>query len=359
MPAGRKRLLVAASLAAVPFVSGATSADIAGPATRPFCARYAAPSGVDRNPGTKARPFRTAQRLANSLRPGQTGCLRGGVYADATEEFVLRLKRGGKAGLPVRIRSHPGERATLIGRIWVYKGANHVTLSHLNVRGTEAEITFKVYSDDVVIEDNDITNLRRGKSCLIIGSTTGWGVAHRTIVRRNRFHDCGRPADDNLGHGIYAQSVVGGRITGNIFWSLQAYAIQFYPNARRNRFDHNIIDGGPPSVRGGVLFGGNADYASSHNVVEFNVIAYAQSSNITSYWDGSVGRGNVARKNCLWGAKEGNIDAADGGFVTHRNVVAPPRFVGRHNRDYRLRRATPCRRLLGWDPAARLPWSED
>jgi hypothetical protein len=348
---GAAAALVAAGLASVAISSGLA----AGPDAAPrLCTRYAAPSGADGNPGMKTRPFRSAQRLADSLRPGQTGCLRAGVYADTIDGFVLKVVRGGKPGLPVTIRSYPSERATLRGRIWVHDGADHVTLSHLNIRGTEAEITFKVYSDDVVVEDNDITNLRRGKSCLILGSTTGWGVAHRTIVRRNRFHDCGRPEDANLGHGIYAQSIVNGRITGNVFWNSQAYAIQFYPNARNNRFDHNIIDGGPPSVRGGVLFGGNPDYASSDNTVEFNVIAYAQSSNLVSYWEGLVGRGNVARKNCLWRAKDGNVDAADGGFRTQDNIVAAPGFVDRQSHDYRLQRWSRCLRLLGWNPAARL-----
>jgi hypothetical protein len=334
------------------------SSDAAGPA-RPdaeggLCTRYAAPSGADRNRGTRNRPLKTPQRLADSLRPGQTGCLRGGVYTDATDDFILKIERGGKHGSPVWIRSLPRERATLIGRIWVQKGSDHVTLSHLNIRGSSGEITFKIYADDVVVQDNDITNLRRGKSCLMLGSASGYGEAHRTIVRRNRFHDCGRPEDGNLGHGIYAQSVVDGRITGNVFWNLQAYAIQFYPNARHNRFDHNIIDGGPPSLRGGVLFGGNSDFASSDNIVQFNVIAYAQSSNVTSYWEGRVGSGNIARKNCLWRAREENIDAGDGGFRAQHNVVAAPRFVDRQNRNYRLRPGSPCRRLLGSDPAARL-----
>ena len=318
------------------------------------CTRYAAPRGSDGSRGTRARPFRTVQRLADSLRPGQTGCLRGGLYADTDDGYVLKVERGGRRSAPVRIRSFPGERARLAGRIWVPEGSNNVVLSHLAVTGSPGEITFKVYAQNVVVARNNITNRRLGKSCLLLGSTSGYGQAVRPIVRGNRFHDCGRPEDGNLGHGIYAQNVVGGTISGNVFWNIQAYAIQFYPYAQRTRFANNVIDGGSPSVRGGILFGGNDDYASSGNVVERNVIAYARTSNITSGWDDQVGSGNIARRNCVWGAADRNIDDSDGGFVATRNVVAPPLFVARARHDYRLRPRSRCLRVVAFDAAARL-----
>lgn len=318
------------------------------------CTRYAAPWGRDSSRGTARRPFRTAQRLADSLRPGDTGCLRGGVYDETSDGYVLKVERGGRRGAPIRIRSFPRERAKLVGVVWVVDGANHVMLSNLAIQGAPGEITFKIYSDDVVVAKNDITNLRRGKSCMILGSTSGYGQAARTVVHANRFHDCGRPEDDNLGHGIYAQSVVDARISRNVFWRIQAYAIQFYPYAQRTRFTNNIVDGGPPSVRGGVLFGGNEDFASTGNIVERNVIAYAQTSAIASGWDDDVGSGNLAARNCVWGAREGNIDDSDGGFVARGNVVAPPLFVNRARRDYRLSQASRCRRVVGPRAAAGL-----
>jgi Right handed beta helix region len=333
--------------------SAATASAATVSAAPGACTKYAAPWGRDSNRGTKRRPFRTAQRLADSLRPGQTGCLRGGVYDQTDDGYVLKVDRGGRAGAPVSIRSYPGERAKLVGRIEIPEGSNHVGLSRLVIRGTPGEISVKIYSADVVVARNNISNLRRGKTCIMLGSDEG-GQAVRTIIRRNRFHECGRPEDDNLGHGIYAQNVVGASITRNVFWRMQAYAIQFYPHARQTRFAYNVIDGGAPSVRGGIVFGGNDAFASTGNIVERNVIAYARTANIASGWDDRVGTGNVARRNCVWGARDENIDTSDGGFVSRGNVVARPRFVNRAGRDYRLKKGSRCRRVVGFSTVARV-----
>lgn len=318
------------------------------------CSRFAAPDGRDSHRGTKERPFRTAQRLVDSLRPGQTGCLRGGMYSVAgDDDFVVRLDHGGRAGAPITLQTFPGERATLVGNIEVSKGSDYVTLSRLRIEGTGGSNTIKIYAAHITLEDSDITNAWRGWSCLLLGSDS-YGVAVWPIVRGNRFHECGSPADGNQDHGIYAQSVVDGRIIGNVFWNSAAYAIQLYPNAQRTRVEFNVIDGGAPSVRGGVIFAGDSSSASSGNVVDRNVIAYAMTYNIAADWHETVGTGNIAARNCLWGGTEGNIETSAGGFRAYANVVANPEFRNRQSRDYRLRPGSRCRRVIGADPAARL-----
>jgi hypothetical protein len=242
----------------------------------------------------------------------------------------------------------------LVGEVTVAEGSNHVKLADLDIEGMGGSNTVKIYAADVVVEDSTITNLGRGDSCMILGSNSGHGQAARVVVRRNRFHDCGSAAHGNKDHGIYAQNVLEGEIVGNVFWNSAAYAIQLYPNAQRTRFAHNVVDGDAPSVRGGVLFGGDDSFASSDNVVEQNVIAYAQTYNVTSTWSGSVGSGNVTRNNCLWAGTEGEIATSDGGFSADANTVADPRFVSRRERDYRLGPGSSCLRVVGYDAAARL-----
>jgi chitodextrinase len=316
-----------------------------GPVT---CAKVASPVGSDGAAGTLASPYRTPQKLAASLSPGQTGCLRGGAYT-ATSSYVLEVSRGG-----IRLRSFPGERARLIGIVHVKQSAAGVTLSHLDIEGTGGANTVKVYAPDVVLEHNWITNLGRGRSCLILGSNSGYGQAARAIVRGNRFHDCGATANGNKDHGVYAQNVVDGEIVRNVFWNSAAYAIQLYPNAQRTRFAYNVVDGDTPSVRGGVVFGGDSSYASSNNVAERNVISYAVTYNVTSTWSGSVGSGNIARNNCLWAGKMGNVNTSNGGFTASSNTVTNPLFLDRRNRDYRLAAVSACLGVVGLDPAAAL-----
>ena len=153
------------------------------------------------------------------------------------------------------------------------------------------------------------------------------------------------PGERSLEHGIYAANAQGGRIVGNRFWNVTGYAMHLYPNSQRLLVARNVVDGGEPSVRGGIVIGGDDEYASSGNVVEHNVVAYARTYNIVSAWEGPVGHGNVVRANCVWGGGRGNIDV-EGGMTASGNRVADPRFVDRAARDYRLAASSPCRALL-------------
>src|ERR1700729_1215769 len=96
------------------------------------CARFASPHGSDRASGTLRHPYATPSRLIQSLRPGQIGCLRAGVYRED-----LTVRRGGAPGRPIVLRSYPGERATITGRIYLTRGAAYTTISSLTLVGPE------------------------------------------------------------------------------------------------------------------------------------------------------------------------------------------------------------------------------
>jgi hypothetical protein len=187
---------------------------------------------------------------------------------------------------------------------------------------------------------------------MILGDNGGWGAANRAIVRRNTFHDCGATANGNKDHGIYAANVSDGQILNNVFWNTASYAIHVYPNSQRMRVAYNVIDGAGPSVRGGIIVAGDARYASNSTIVEYNVVAYAASYNIETYWEASVGTGNVARKNCVFGGRNGNITGS--GLSVVDNLTADPLFVNRSAHDYRLSSSSPCRGVIGTDPASNL-----
>jgi hypothetical protein len=344
------RALMASAVGLIGVVAfGLTISDesSSAPARQGVCARFAAPGGDDANLGTKRRPFATAQRLAASLRPGQTGCLRAGTYESTSPTtYVLNVLHGGTRDAPITIRSVPGERARLVGIVVVPEGSNNVVLDELSIEGTGAHNTVKVHASDVVVEDSDITNASRGSSCVILGDNVGSGQAVRPVLRRNRIHDCGsNVVDYNHHHGIYASNAVDGRIVGNVIWSVAAKAIQLYPNAQRMLVAHNIVDGGPPAIRGSIIIGGNTELASNDNVVERNVIAYARTYNVESWWESEVGSGNVVRNNCLWRGTKGEI-ARQVGFTAAANIVADPQFRDRRNRDYRLGSSSKCRLVL-------------
>jgi hypothetical protein len=294
----------------------------------------------------------TAQQLLDSLRPGETGCLHGGTYTSSWDN-VLYPRRGGEPGAPLTLRSYPGERARLVGIIDIRHGSDYITLSGLDIEGTaeDGANTIKIYSRGVVLEQSDITNAWRGRSCLILGNNEGGGQAVAPIVRGNTFHECGSPENGNHDHGVYAANVLDGEIVDNLFYNSAAYTIQLYPNAQRTRFAHNVVDGGR-SVRGGIVFGGDNRFASGDNVVERNVIVDAATAAITSYWEGPIGTGNLARDNCVWGSRDDDI-SPEWGFSAVANRVAKPRFADRGSRDYRLAPGSQCLRTVGYDTLAR------
>ena len=93
------------------------------------CSKVAAPTGSDSNAGTLIAPYRTAQKLASSLTAGQTGCLRTGTFRED-----LKLTIRGTATARIKVRSYPNERDTVVGRLYVVKGANFATVSNLDIQ---------------------------------------------------------------------------------------------------------------------------------------------------------------------------------------------------------------------------------
>ena len=71
---------------------------------------YVSESGDDGHPGTRSQPFRTIQKAADSLNPGDTCFVRGGIYRETVE-----LKRSGSLESPVRVAAYPGETVLLDG----------------------------------------------------------------------------------------------------------------------------------------------------------------------------------------------------------------------------------------------------
>src|SRR5262245_3930442 len=190
---GRNALLALATAAiAVAAVVGSSSAATS-------CDRVASPSGSDSAAGSSASPFGTAQKLVDSLAPGQTGCLKAGLY-----EQNVTITRGGAKGAPVTLSSYPGERATVRGRFRVKDGANFVTVQSLDLDGRNSDSlpSPTVNGDDVTFRDNDVTNYHYTAICFLLGSDA-YGRAQRTTIEQNRIHDCGRLPAGNHEHGIY------------------------------------------------------------------------------------------------------------------------------------------------------------
>ena len=324
----RRSLLLGLTVAAatVPAPSSASAAE---------CDRVASPG-----PGA-------AQRLIESVAPGEVGCLREGRYSEN-----VTIRRGGSSDSSrVTIRSYPGERAELFGRLAVNDSANFVTVEGLKLNGAAAPACVSgascsilpsptVNGDDVIFQDNEVTNDHTA-ICFTLGS--GSQLAKRVIIRRNRVHDCGRMNPvTNHDHGIYLSAAEDVQILDNAIYDNADRGIQLYPAADRTIVRGNVIDGNGQ----GVIFSGDGGDTSDDNIVENNVISNSRIRyNVESWFPQGSGTGNVARNNCLFNGRQGNVGEQDG-FVAIRNLIVDPLYTDRAGKDFRLKAGSPCAAVL-------------
>jgi hypothetical protein len=303
------------------------------------CAKVASPLGSNSNSGTLAKPYATVEKLANSLRAGQVGCVRAGVY---TRD--VKVSRGGTSSAPTTITSFPGERATVVGRFRVSDTANNVIVQQLELDGFNGEIlpSPTVNGDNIVFRDNDVTN-RNTTICFLLGSDE-YGRARGTVIERNRIHNCGHLPPTNHHHGIYVEAADNARITDNWIYDNADRGVQLFPDAQGTYVARNVIDGNGE----GVVF----SRESSNNVVERNVLSNpVVRYNIESFE--LSGAGNVARLNCVWSTRHwGNAGIQlDIGLPVANNLVTDPGYVNRDQKDFRLVPGSPCVNISPPPPA--------
>ena len=336
-----KKLLLAAAATAL---AAAALGQAAAPATAgATCDRYAATTGSDAAAGTSGAPYRTAQKLLDSLSAGQTGCLVAGTYNES-----LRVNHGGAPGSPIRLTSAAGGRATVVGRLYVPDSSNDVVVADLNLDGTNASNlpSPTVDGDRVTFTGNDVTDDHTG-ICFDLGSVS-WGTAVDVVLDGNRIHDCGRLpyGSTNHDHGIYVESTRHAVITNNYIYDNADRGIQLYPDAQGSTIENNVIDGNGE----GIIFSGDSGLASSNNVASENIISNSRVRyNVESWWPtgNPVGTGNLATSNCLWNGTQGNV-ADQVGFSASNNTVANPLYADRTAKNFALASGSPC---AGYGPA--------
>jgi Right handed beta helix region len=281
-------------------------------------------------------PYRTFERLAESLRPGMVGCLRAGIYGDGSRTQSIR--RGGRAGQRVTIRGYPHERVTVAGGVFVYPRAEYVTVSHVTVEGArnvgagDKRLALEIWGRRFIFEDSVLTNQSGGASGILI-------KGDEPLIRRNRIHDVG----SNFGqdHGIYVDESHNFKIERNWIYNCRSgWGIHLYPHAVRGLITRNIIDG----CGSGVTIGGEGELRSRDNRIERNLITnsvglgrFNPGTAVAGCCDQSPD-GNVVIGNVFWGNRGGAFDAYRGqSYVERRNISSNPRYVNRPRKNFRVR----------------------
>jgi hypothetical protein len=324
--------------------------------TRPHgvCSRVASTGGSDRSRGSRRAPYRTLDRLAESLRPGMVGCLRAGTYGSPSTSNDFR--RSGTPQARITLRSYPGERATLQGYTAI--DGSYVTFSHLKIDNTNTfgiggecggrYESFTLAGSNIVLKHNEITASDASHS-----SNGIYIIGNNENISFNKIHDVG--ACQRFDHGVYVAHSRNFKIEFNWIYNCRdGWGIQLFPDAAGGRIRHNIIDG----CGSGITISGDDGETSQRNLIDHNLITNSvglQSSNEGTAIAGccaSSPNGNLVIQNMFWRNAGGSFDNYLGrSYLARDNVSANPRYVNRAAKDFRVR-APRAKKLGLWNGGA-------
>jgi hypothetical protein len=225
---------------------------------------FVAPGGSDANPGTSAAPFRTIQKAADVVNPGQVVVVRDGVYTQpGCGRALVCVNRGGASGALVTFKAEHRWGAKLDGGASVSDGivvsADFVRIEGFDISrvanptGSSSGIELYEGGSDSQIVANNIHDIGRICTQTTNGEVGIYVERDRVSIERNYLHNIGRLAPGEAGcaypadytgwqihdHGIYLNAGGGTRntitIRNNIFATFQrGWAVQIYRGAVNN-----------------------------------------------------------------------------------------------------------------------------
>lgn len=253
--------------------------------------------GSDSNTGTQTRPFRTIQRAADLVNPGDRVIVNDGTYrgSDSDSTPIVTINRGGNERNYVIFQSANKWGAKLDGQnrrsagIAFGKGVSYVRIQNFEIYGIATGAPGGAVGIDlenagrfINIVGNNFHDI--GKICTdsaygqdaIFGATT-----HDIVIEQNFIHDIGRFAPGENGcmplssyyqnhdHGIYIASGSSYTIQNNVFYNnARGWSIQLYPHALSHITIVNNTFAAPNPYREGQILVGAAIASSviSNNI---------------------------------------------------------------------------------------------
>ena len=379
----RQLLTATAGLLAL---AGAPHVATAGAAALP-CTTYAAVSGSDANPGTQAAPFRSLEKLMQSLSAGQAGCLKPGdtfdgelVTIDPSRAAVVdypwasRVSSSGSPGSPVVIQTTPGgaSRAKIKGQLHFTTASHDIELRDIAFLGTGTttkDTHLNIDGDRIAIRDSDVTS--PGGVCIDVGAISAYQSADAgdpadgVVIDNNRIHNCGTDpnvvwtAQDSGAHGIYLVNTVNAVVTNNLVYDNQWRGIQSWPRGQGSLIANNVFDGNATNVNLGSALPDGFTWMTVDTIVRDNIITNATLWNsdknpaqVHGYFPANgIDYGNRVTGNCMYIA-DATKNFSGNGYTQSGNTFADPRYLDRAAKDFRLPAGSPC---IGKGPASIQP----
>ena len=358
---------------------------IATPTRHGGRAYYVSPAGSDSDPGSEARPFRTIQKAADVVKPGDTVLVDDGVYTygepnDCYGKVVVCVSRGGAADDWVVFRSKNRWGAKIdggngkAGSGFVARGgASYVRIQDFemtglaNANGSAGGIDLFDGGSHFQVVGNHIHNIGRVCTDTSNGQNGVFIEADDVLVEANLIHDVGRlgpgqlgcrPSNDywkNHDHGVYHDGGDHVTIRNNIIYNIkQGWAIQVFPKSRAhmNLLNNTIAFGNQHNGKLGAIL----MWASSTGGMKVSDSTIANNIfygvNTAAIWMGGASRegpmrfanvrvsNNIVSNGVLLSAEE-NVDAS--GLILADNLEkTDPKFADPAVFDFHLRADSPA-----------------
>lgn len=323
---------------------------------------YVAPNGSDGNSGSHNLPFKTIQKAASVINPGDTVIVRNGVYTDTNgDNIIANLTRGGTVDNWVVFKAENKWGAVLDGQQnktkygWNFGStANYVRIEDFEITGCGsggAAFWSNQKAHHAYIYGNHIHHIGRdtyagewnsGGGGIYLGT----GTSHYTFDS-NVWHHIGRlpsghPYDYNRDHAIYTH---GNQTTiiNNIFYSIEAgWSILIAGSAEGHQdyvISNNVFAGANPQRDGQLLVKERAE----NILIQNNIFYETRNSGITGSSAGPqksvLVRNNLFSPNVVialpyypenWVIEDNNIEGQD------------PLFTNPASFDFHLQKSSPA-----------------
>jgi hypothetical protein len=184
---------------------------------------YVSPTGSDSSSGSATTPFKTIQKAANIVNPGDTVIVRNGTYTDTNSDRIVSLRRRGTPSAWITFKAENKWGAVLDGQnVAGYgwhskgKGIGYIRIEDFEIKNLrETAIHLSGGTTNITIYGNKIHDVaRRQISCTEGGAAYGKDgiyaspLANNITIDSNLIFNIGRlrgcdANDQNKDHGLY------------------------------------------------------------------------------------------------------------------------------------------------------------
>jgi Right handed beta helix region len=298
---------------------------------------YVATDGNDANRGTASQPFRTIQKAANTVNPGDTVIVRDGIYQAPGNAAIVDIRRSGTAGNWITFKAEHKWQATLDGtgvKLFLFnipaRNIGYIRIEDFDLRNAPNS-AIKLNSEGLhhfVIKGNRFHH-NTGAGALM-------GSADFLEVDGNYFHDNGDHEKRNHDHAIYS-GATNATIKNNVFARHQyGWAIQTTKGASNWKIINNTFAFPNPARDGHIML-----WKSPTNILIENNIFYQPRGAAVRSSESGTKTGVIVRNNLTTAAQMLVGDA--GGITASSNITSTdPKFVDPAQDDFHLRQGSPA-----------------